>query len=49
MKTSNKLLLGFFILVIVVITAGFIYLKIELNKATSSVFPDKPGIEKVNV
>lgn len=32
MKMSNKLLLGFFLLVILVITAGMIILKIEFGK-----------------
>ena len=32
MKTSNKLLLGFFLLVIVVITIGLVILKVEMAK-----------------
>lgn len=32
MKTSNKLLLGLFVLIIVVITIGFVYFKVELGK-----------------
>jgi hypothetical protein len=33
MKTSNKLLLGLFVLILLMITTGLIYLKIELKKA----------------
>lgn len=33
MKTSNKLLLGLFVLILLMITSGLIYLKIELKKA----------------
>jgi hypothetical protein len=36
MKTSNKLLLGFFLLVIVVITVGLVILKVEINKLSLS-------------
>lgn len=38
MKTSNKLLLGFFMLVIVVITVGFVILKVELKNTSSNEF-----------
>ena len=37
MKTSNKLLLGFFALIIVAITIGFIILKMELKSSGISV------------
>jgi len=38
MKTSNKLLLGLFALILVAITIGFIYLKVELGKSGSANF-----------
>jgi|GEM_PF-5601718 hypothetical protein len=36
MKTSNKLLLGFFLLIILVITIGFIFLKIEIKRISQN-------------
>ncbi len=35
MKTSNKLLLGLFVLILVAITFGFVYLKAALKEPTS--------------
>jgi hypothetical protein len=45
MKTSNKLLLGLFLLILVIITAGLIYLKGELNKISLSNSDD--GVIKI--
>jgi hypothetical protein len=39
MKTSNKLLAGLFILILILITIGLIYLKIETNSAGSFILP----------
>jgi len=36
MKTSNKLLLGLFVLILVVITIGFVILKVEFTKLNLS-------------